>query len=79
MTETLLAAGFSGMVLGAFMMGVFGTRLARNTAAIEAMHGRFDGLIYALAHRGVIDINAMLHLSRREPRDNKDNPAAEPI
>lgn len=71
MTETLIVAGFTALVIGALMLGALGVQMKHNTGAIRAMHARLDALVIALAEHGIVSPGALAHLARRKPRDSK--------
>lgn len=76
MIEELLVAGFGAIVCGALMLGVLrsdskahGQAIEKQGAAIRALHARFDAIVIALARHNVIDSGAMMHIARRQPRE----------
>ncbi len=68
MIETLLVAGLSGLVMGAFMLGGMRRDMKTLRAAMHTLHARMDALVIALAKRHVVDAGAVAHLARVNPR-----------
>lgn len=70
MIEQLIVAGFTGLVIGAFMLGTIGIGQRANSKAIDALHARFDDLVLALIRAGVVDVSMLTRPPRLQPRGN---------
>lgn len=68
MIESLLVAGFTAIVVGAFMLGSVGLVVRRDSQAIKALHSRFDDLVLALIRAGIVNAEMLARPPRTAPR-----------